>query len=190
MAMDDLVRRNEMLVARVRAGETLMAIGKDVGLTRERVRQIVLKAGIKAKRIGKRLPQAVYEFRAWLHADRSCWLLSLGRRCIACNRPILKFWGSHVRITCSAKCHKRHVNENAIRWKDPEYRRKHRLVMARWVWRHRFEDKPYLSPSQIRRAAKLLGKKGPKIKKIHQSEAITRFWAGWRAKRYPDQSPV
>ena len=37
--------RMQTIIARTRAGETLGAIGRDLGITKERVRQLLVKAG-------------------------------------------------------------------------------------------------------------------------------------------------
>lgn len=61
--MSNLSERNADILSRFSAGETLQAIGERYGLTRERVRQIIAKAGAKPRR------QEHAEFMADLVAD-------------------------------------------------------------------------------------------------------------------------
>lgn len=51
----DFAKRNQDMESRYLSGETLQSIGKSYGITRERVRQILAKRGIKAQEGGAAL---------------------------------------------------------------------------------------------------------------------------------------
>lgn len=97
--MSNLSERNADILSRFSAGETLQAIGERYGLTRERVRQIIAKAGAKPRR------QEHAEFMADLVADAKLRTMT--------RRQAVQMYG----VSLVNKLH----NQYGIQWAPRQY---------------------------------------------------------------------
>jgi hypothetical protein len=122
------------LAERIRAGETLEAVGRDYGVTRERVRQVVVALDPDGGRDGQRLRRALRVEQETVTAEvRSVQAALRNGPCRTCTGPVTRATRSKRpgKVTCSPRC--------AALWSacrmhlDEDEHRRHALAQARWV---------------------------------------------------------
>ncbi len=120
--------RDTLFVAAFRAGSTLKAIGREHGITRERVRQILAPLLTRAERHAIRVAR-VARRQAQRDADRQRPYLERPVPCAMCHATILrgKPWEKQ-HPTCSHRCYRTFLD--ARRYVSPELAEAHRRAAA------------------------------------------------------------
>lgn len=125
--------RAQGMVERYRLGDTLADIGESVGLTRERIRQIIRRevgdTGLGA--LKREHSATIMDARA--EVKRAAFLHQPVSKCAVCWAPTRRrIKAGKARVTCGAKC--------ADIWRGTRHRLggmpTHRDSMARWVLKH------------------------------------------------------
>ena len=172
--------RNIEMARYILGGETLQAVGDRFGVTREYVRQVVLRYGV-TQRGGRRTRR---EFKLWLLTDQFLGAAAKERVCPICNKPAGFFGNARPRVTCSPVCRlewsKHHVK---LQWGNPEFRKKMYLSHANYI----LVNRSNMSNAQIRWAFRELGRLNempPITPGFEKLAAISRaHWAKKRAEQ-------
>ena len=152
--------RDTLILAAFRAGSTLEAIGREHGIARERVRQIVNKAlpadVRKAVRVGRRQAR-----QAQRQAERLRPYLDRPVPCTMCHAIVLRStpWKRKY-PTCSHQCHQA-------------------FVAAKW----------YVSPDEVRQAIARMTLRTPEKYSDVQVRYAARVLAGEAGRRGPNRHP-
>lgn len=130
------------IIRRYQNGETLRAIGKSLGITYERVRQILYRE------LGKDASAAC---RATRHVQKAIRETRLPmEQCIVCWQPMPRAEGRRRRTTCGHECWQ---DYQIVGYQiDPERRRNQRLRTARWIAR----NPDAVQPHHVRYYAKIV----------------------------------
>lgn len=117
---------------------TLQEIGDQLGVTRERVRQILRARGITMRQV-REAENADRELRQLrLRFIAACERALTRPPCKVCGAWVIR--GGDATITCSHECAQRWVKERYIL--DPEYHERHRLIQAQTYLRAPEKYKP------------------------------------------------
>lgn len=126
-------RREEEILDRLQAGETLEAIGAVIGVSRERVRQIANTLGVVP---GELRLQANAEKRAIQRRDYEA---THTRTCLVCRRTFL---GPRNAVCCDNEDCK-YITKSGRSYLFPERHEQHRLALAKSILRYPEKHTPY-----------------------------------------------